>query len=262
MDRWSLSVVATIALTLTSVVESKDLDAKRIDLPGLTTFSSFLFLTTLAFIRGNHKGWQSTEVQSEFATAAVLFTVFIFVELRQELPMLDLSYFRNPTFVGANLAGLSFAACHLTMLTYLPIYFQGVLGYGAQAAGLLMPMAIPIDRGSANDRFVSICRADATDCRTGDPRRRSVPDGTRGSALPLCRYAGGNDARRHRWWSVERRGGRSRNFGHTADKGRNGVGNVRDHSFQRPRDRLRGTRCYFGLVHLLDRDCGPVEVPP
>jgi hypothetical protein len=99
---------------LTSVVESKDLDAKRIDLPGLTTFSSLLFLTTLALIRGNHKGWESTEVQSEFATAAVLFTVFIFVELRQELPILYLSYFRNPTFVGANLAGLSFAAYHLT----------------------------------------------------------------------------------------------------------------------------------------------------
>ena len=109
------------------------------------TFSSFLFLITLALIRGNHKGWDSTEVQSEFAAAAALFVIFIFVELRQERPMLDLSFFRNPTFVGANLAGLSFAACLLTMLTYLPIYFQGGLGYGAQAAGLLMlPLAIPM----------------------------------------------------------------------------------------------------------------------
>ena len=137
--------VATIALTLTSVVESRDPNATRIDLQGLMTFSSFLFLITLALIRGNHKGWDSTEVLSEFAAAAALFVIFIFVELRQELPMLDLSFFRNPTFVGANLAGLSFAACLLTMLTYLPIYFQGGLGYGAQAAGLLMlPLAIPM----------------------------------------------------------------------------------------------------------------------
>ena len=49
------------------------------------------------------------------------------------------------SFIGANLAGLSFAACLLTMLTYLPIYFQGGLGYGAEAAGLLMlPLAIPM----------------------------------------------------------------------------------------------------------------------
>ena len=59
--------------------------------------------------------------------------------------MLDLSFFRNPTFVGANLAGLAFATCLLTMLTYIPIYFQGGLGYTAQAAGLLMlPLAIPM----------------------------------------------------------------------------------------------------------------------
>lgn len=137
--------LTTIALTLTSVVESKDPNATRIDCPGLITFGSFLFLITLALIRGNHMGWDSTEVQSELAAAAALFMIFIFIELRQELPMLDLSFFRNSTFVGANLAGLSFAACLLTMLTYLPIYFQGGLGYGAQAAGLLMlPLAIPM----------------------------------------------------------------------------------------------------------------------
>ena len=137
--------VATIALTLTSVVESKDPNATRIDLPGFITFSSFLFLITLALIRGSHKGWDNTEITSEFATAVALLMIFIFVELRQQLPMLDLSFFRNPTFVGANLAGFSFAACLLTMLTYLPIYFQEGLGYGAQAAGLLMlPLAIPM----------------------------------------------------------------------------------------------------------------------
>jgi hypothetical protein len=33
----------------------------------------------------------------------------------------------------------------LTMLTYLPVYFQGGLGYSAQAAGLLtLPLAIPM----------------------------------------------------------------------------------------------------------------------
>ena len=112
---------------------------------GLLSFSSFLFLITLALIQGNHRGWQSTEVLSEFAGAGVLFILFIFIELRQERPMLDLSFFRNPTYVGANIAGLSFAACLLTMLTFLPIYFQGGLGVGAQTAGLLMlPMAVPL----------------------------------------------------------------------------------------------------------------------
>jgi MFS family permease len=33
------------------------------------------------------------------------------------LPMLDLTFFRNPTYLGANIAGLAFASCLLTMLT-------------------------------------------------------------------------------------------------------------------------------------------------
>ena len=76
--------------------------------------------------------------------------------------MLDLSFFRNPTYVGANIAGLSFAACLLTMLTFLPIYFQGGLGVGAQAAGLLM---LP-DGGAALHRAARRRRPSS---RTGSP---------------------------------------------------------------------------------------------
>ena len=246
--------VATIALTLTSVVESKDPNATRIDLPGLMTFSSFLFLITLALIRGNHKGWDSTEVQSEFAAAAALFVIFIFVELRQELPMLDLSFFRNPTFVGANLAGIVLRGLSFDDVDVPSDLFPGWSRLRRAGRGLAHAASgDPDDRGSAHSRFVSIYGADATDWWTGDPQRRSAPDGTRGSALPLCRYAGGNDARRHRRWSVEQRGSQGRNHGHTAGAGGNGVGNVRDHSFQWRRDRLRGTRRDSGLAHFLDR---------
>jgi predicted MFS family arabinose efflux permease len=59
--------------------------------------------------------------------------------------MLDLRFFRRPTYIGANIAGLAYAAALLTMLTYLPLYFQGVLGFDPQAAGLAMlPMAFPL----------------------------------------------------------------------------------------------------------------------
>jgi EmrB/QacA subfamily drug resistance transporter len=136
---------AMIALTTVTIRESRDPHATRIDIMGLLSFSSFLLLITLALIQGNHRGWQSTEVLIEFAAAGTLFALFIIIELGQERPMLDLSFFRNPTYVGANIAGLSFAACLLTMLTFLPIYFQGGLSVGAQTAGLLMlPMAIPL----------------------------------------------------------------------------------------------------------------------
>jgi EmrB/QacA subfamily drug resistance transporter len=136
---------AMIALTLYAVDESRDPDATRIDILGVVTFTSFLFLITLALITGNRRGWSDTRILIEFALAAVLFALFITVELMQRRPMLDLSFFLRPTYIGSSIAGLALAASLLTMLTYLPMYFQTGLGYAPQGAGLLMlPMAVPL----------------------------------------------------------------------------------------------------------------------
>jgi EmrB/QacA subfamily drug resistance transporter len=136
---------AMIALTLFAVEESQDPDARHFDVLGFLSFSGSLFLTTLALISGNHDGWGSRPILIEFAAAVLLFLIFITVETMQKRPMLDLNFFRSPTYVGANVAGIAFAAALLTMLTYLPIYFQSGLGYRPQAAGLLMlPMAVPL----------------------------------------------------------------------------------------------------------------------
>jgi EmrB/QacA subfamily drug resistance transporter len=136
---------AMIALTIFAVKESRDPHARRIDFLGVLAFSSALFLVTLALIEGNHEGWSSHAIQLEFASAVVLFLLFVVAENSQERPMLDLTFFRNPTYLGANIAGLAFAACLLTMLTYLPIYFQSGLRQTPQTAGFLMlPMAIPL----------------------------------------------------------------------------------------------------------------------
>jgi hypothetical protein len=75
----------------------------------------------------------------------IFFILFIVVEKVQARPMVDFSFFRRPTYLGANIAQFSFAAGLLTMLTFMPIYFQHALGLSPRAAGLLMlPMALPL----------------------------------------------------------------------------------------------------------------------
>lgn len=134
-----------IALTWRYVLDSRDPRADRIDFPGAITFAGSLFLMTLALINGNHDSWESLSVLSELAASIVLFAVFVWVESRQHHPMLDLNFFRKPTYVGANIAAVAYAAGLLTMLTYLPVYFQSGLGYSPQVAGLLMlPIAVPL----------------------------------------------------------------------------------------------------------------------
>jgi hypothetical protein len=59
--------------------------------------------------------------------------------------MLDLGFFRRPTYIGTMVAMLAYAAALLTMLTYLPLYFQGGLGFAPLKAGLMMlPIALPL----------------------------------------------------------------------------------------------------------------------
>jgi MFS family permease len=106
---------AMIALTLYALGESRDPDARRIDVPGFLSFSAFLFLTTLALIPGNRPGWGSLPIRLELAAAALLFALFVTVEAVQERPMLDLRFFVRPTNLGANIASVAFAAALLPM---------------------------------------------------------------------------------------------------------------------------------------------------
>ena len=59
--------------------------------------------------------------------------------------MLDLSFFRRPTYLGANVAAVALAAALSTMLTYLNTYLEGGLGLPPRTAGLYMlPIVAPV----------------------------------------------------------------------------------------------------------------------
>ena len=135
----------TLALVAAIVTDTRDPDAVRFDLPGVSTFSAFLFLTTLALISGNHDGWTSPHILAEGIGALLFLVLFIIVEKREARPMVDFVFFRRPTYLGANLAQFTFAASLLTMLTFIPIYFQHALGLSPRQSGLAMlPMALPL----------------------------------------------------------------------------------------------------------------------
>ena len=136
--------VALLALIARVLENSRDPSAMRLDLPGVVCFGGALFLAALALIEGNHRGWTDRYIVAELAGALVLFAMFVFVELRQTRPMLELAYFLKPTYIGANIAQGSFAAGVLTMLTFIPIFLQNGLGNGSAVAGLMMlPMVVP-----------------------------------------------------------------------------------------------------------------------
>ena len=70
--------------------------------------------------------------------ALVCMAVFIAVERRAVRPMLDLSLFRYPRFVGVQLLPIATCFCFVVLLILLPVRFIGIEGRSETRAGLIM----------------------------------------------------------------------------------------------------------------------------
>ena len=156
-----IGVIAIVA-SLILIPESRDESAEqRLDLPGLATSGIGLFALTYGLIEANTYGWTSVRIVGAFVVGVVMLISFVLLERHQRIPMLDLSLFRNSTFVGANLAVLLVALAMFGVFFFVSLYMQGVLGYSAVKAGAaFLPMTIlimfvaPI-AGRGTDRFGS-----------------------------------------------------------------------------------------------------------
>jgi EmrB/QacA subfamily drug resistance transporter len=126
--------------------ETKDTSREqRLDLPGLITSAVGLFALTYGLIETNTHAWTSTRVLTLFAIAVVALAAFVLLELRQRLPMLDLSLFRDPTFAGANAAMLLVGLAMFGIFFYNSLFLQGVLRYSAIETGAaFLPMTVLI----------------------------------------------------------------------------------------------------------------------
>src|SRR6266513_2096945 len=70
---------------------------------------------------------------------------FVYVEMHQRLPMLDLTLFRNGTFTGANIVAILVTLAMFGIFVFFPIYMQTFLGWSPiQAGAALLPWTILI----------------------------------------------------------------------------------------------------------------------
>jgi EmrB/QacA subfamily drug resistance transporter len=133
--------VVALAITLREVEESRNPHARRVDIVGLLTFSAGLAALVYGLIRSNEDGWGSSTVVTSLLAAAILLIAFVVAEVKQREPMLDLTLLRKPTFVGGMIAAFAISASLFSMLTYLVLYLQNVLGYSALETGVrFLPM--------------------------------------------------------------------------------------------------------------------------
>jgi EmrB/QacA subfamily drug resistance transporter len=145
--RWAFNINVPICLALGAatlfVGESKDDAARRLDPAGILLFSASMFGLTWGLINGQAHGWTSVSAIAGFCGGACALVAFVVAERVQPRPMLDLSLFLIPRFVGAVLAMFAYAACAQVMASLLPLFLQNGLGHSALEAGFsMLPFAL------------------------------------------------------------------------------------------------------------------------
>ncbi len=128
--------VAALVIAIMKVSESREPRARRPDWSGFVIFTLALASLIYALIESNQKSFGNSLVLSCFAAAAVLLVAFVIVEYRGSHPMFDLALFRLPTFSGGAIAAFGLSASIFSMLLYLVLYLQDILGYSALGTGV------------------------------------------------------------------------------------------------------------------------------
>jgi EmrB/QacA subfamily drug resistance transporter len=135
--------VVAILLTRFFIPESKAGRARAHDPAGqlliIVLFAAIIFAT----IEGPRRGWGSPLIAGLYALAVLAVAGLIAVESRRPEPVIDLRFFRNPPFSGANVIALAVSASLGGFLFLNTLYLQDVRHDSPLRAGLMIiPLAV------------------------------------------------------------------------------------------------------------------------
>ena len=117
------------------VPESRDPDARRLDLPGALLATLGLGGVVYGLIESSNRGLGDPLVLGGLVLGVAALVAFVLVERRSHEPMMPLSLFRSRNFSGANLLTLLLYAGLGGSLYFFPFVLIQVHGYSATAAG-------------------------------------------------------------------------------------------------------------------------------
>src|SRR6266436_1924899 len=128
--------IAAAVISVMKVAESRAPRASRPDWPGFVLFTVALSSLVYALIESNQRSFTNGLVLGCSAAAAVLLVAFVIAERRSAHPMFDLTLFRLPAFSGGSVAAFGLSASIFSMILYLVLYLQDILGYSPLATGV------------------------------------------------------------------------------------------------------------------------------
>ncbi|MBB5532026.1 MFS family permease [Stenotrophomonas maltophilia] len=110
----------------------------RLDVGGMLGFSLMLAALTLALLWLGEFGLHTVRVQLALLATLLLGAAFICIERLHRSPLLDLSLFSQPAFLGVQLLPVATCFGYVVLLVVLPLQLLGVHGQSATLVGLQM----------------------------------------------------------------------------------------------------------------------------
>ena len=131
-----LAVFAIYALL--RVPETRDPNARRLDVPGALLATLGLAGLTYGFIQGAEVGFGAPAILAALGLGVAALVAFVFVESRSDHPMVPLSLFRSRTFSGTNLLTLFLYSGLAAYSLFVSLNLVQIQGYDESQAGLAM----------------------------------------------------------------------------------------------------------------------------
>ncbi|WP_420000177.1 MFS transporter [Streptomyces boninensis] len=115
---------------------------KVLDLPGVLLSTAALYFLTYALVEGGTDGFTTSPVPQYLLAAAVCTVLFLAVESRTFLPLIDPGLFRNRALSGGTIAQILWGIGMNGVFFYTALYLQRILEFSPTKAGLaFLPLA-------------------------------------------------------------------------------------------------------------------------
>ena len=151
---WRLSFYINIPIGLIAVIiiliflpnTKTSLDKKPVDIFGgiVLVVLIVLLLATLS-LAGDQFAWANPVIIGSFILFVLLLVIFIYAERKSKEPILPMYLFGNTIFNVSMIAGLVMGMIMYASTLFLPLFAQGVMGYGVAETGIIMfPLTIAL----------------------------------------------------------------------------------------------------------------------
>lgn len=138
--------VGVLALVLSPGLIAKGTRGKgSIDLIGSVFVTAALVLIVYGIVAAEHNGWGSPATIWTLVLGAILFILFLIIQVVKKQPLVPLGIFKTPNLAAGNIALIMLSGGWIPLWYFLNLYMQQVLKFSAFAGGVaLLPMTILI----------------------------------------------------------------------------------------------------------------------